>query len=61
MARHFRPEDYETPTVEAAAGFEEYYGSDLHPDTELDERDAKRDFTVDEQRRRRQEQREGRS
>lgn len=44
MAR-WRPDDHETPTVEAAAGFEHYYGEGTYDDgREL----ARRDFLLDE-------------
>lgn len=60
MARFHRHEDYETPTVEAAEGFETYYGEDPGVD-DLDARDAKRDFAEDEIRAKRQAEREGRA
>lgn len=62
MATRWHRRDYETPTVEAAAGFERYYGEDPW-DRDLDARQAVRDREDDdavERRRARQAEREGR-
>jgi hypothetical protein len=48
-----REEDYETSTVDGAAGFEAFH-ADGDDDRVLDARDARRDFLEDEQERTRE-------